>query len=480
MTDKGEPDVGHYIIIDKNNSKLLKEEYDIIGGRSEGKYPVCSDSLFGYIDSTGKVIIPLEYENAFSFINGKAVVVKNDKRGKINEKNELIIDFKYDRFFNPDEKGFSKVILNEKYGFIDEEGKEVIPIKFENTYDFNEDLVRVKLNGKWGVIDRNVRFIIEPKYSHIYHDFTNGFLPVIDSNKYLFVDKKGNEELIGEYDLFYTYSDDYDVNSRGDKMYFINLYNRKEEQFVMEDIKFVTDYFIAGFDTKKYGFLKKYNEDFSPFEYDYIENLHPTKNHYRTFIADTIIDDIGYLSLSWGTDKGKCGIVDQYGYELVPCKYQLVEGFENGYAKVRNKKYGVIDRSGKEVIPLIYDYIEVENNCIIAGFNEKNGMLDFSGNVLTPFEYYRFEFFGSDFGFVQKEWLGNYALVKNDGTLLTDFIYEEKGYFKEGLCNVKIDGKFGYIDTTGSLVIENKFENASSFNRGLAKVGLNGKRAIIK
>jgi hypothetical protein len=51
--------------------------------------------------------------------------------------------------------------------------------------------------------------------------------------------------------------------------------------------------------------------------------------------------------------------------------------------------------------------------------------------------------------------------------------------FSDGLCGVRKDSKWGYIDTGGHLVISNQFDSASPFIEGLAKVTLGNQIGYI-
>ena len=56
--------------------------------------------------------------------------------------------------------------------------------------------------------------------------------------------------------------------------------------------------------------------------------------------------------------NGKWGFIDKDGVEIIPCKYNDVGDFSNGYASVQiGSKWGFINKNGKEVIPCIYDEI---------------------------------------------------------------------------------------------------------------------------
>ena len=51
------------------------------------------------------------------------------------------------------------------------------------------------------------------------------------------------------------------------------------------------------------------------------------------------------------TEKKKYGFIDTNGKEIVPPKYDDVEPFSEGFAKVRRNFYwGLIDETGREII----------------------------------------------------------------------------------------------------------------------------------
>lgn len=75
----------------------------------EGFYAVYKNGKYGYIDTAGKLIIPLQYESAddFQFIGKTArydekrgyyvgIVKQNGKYGVINQYNEVLLDFMFD------------------------------------------------------------------------------------------------------------------------------------------------------------------------------------------------------------------------------------------------------------------------------------------------------------------------------------------------------------------------------------------------
>lgn len=79
----------------------------------------------GFIDITGKEIIPLQFEDGLSFYQGMASVKKNGKWGCINTTGKVIIDFMYDELVIFDD-GYALVTLNGNEFYIDTTGKKLL------------------------------------------------------------------------------------------------------------------------------------------------------------------------------------------------------------------------------------------------------------------------------------------------------------------------------------------------------------------
>lgn len=81
-----------------------------------------SRTLFGFIDRSGKEVIPVQYRNVHEFYNGLAAV------------------WEYE---------------NGKWGFIDPDGNVVIKCQYDDVTDFtDEGLADVCINGTWQIIDK--------------------------------------------------------------------------------------------------------------------------------------------------------------------------------------------------------------------------------------------------------------------------------------------------------------------------------------
>jgi hypothetical protein len=58
--------------------------------------PFKTDSLFGYKNENGQVIIKPQFQYATRFTYGYAIVAKNKKLGVINSNNDVLINYKYE------------------------------------------------------------------------------------------------------------------------------------------------------------------------------------------------------------------------------------------------------------------------------------------------------------------------------------------------------------------------------------------------
>ncbi len=75
MVRKGDFETGKYGFIDKTGEVVVPLEYDDAQNFSEGLAVVEKDGKWGYIDKTGKVVVPLgEYDYAYPFSEGLAEV----------------------------------------------------------------------------------------------------------------------------------------------------------------------------------------------------------------------------------------------------------------------------------------------------------------------------------------------------------------------------------------------------------------------
>jgi hypothetical protein len=100
----------------------------------EGLARFTVDNKFGFFDTTGKIVIRPQFDWAFPFSEGLAVICTGCKKTPASDEHYTV-------------KGG-------KWGYINKEGKAVIPPRFDDAGTFENGRARAKVNGKWMYIDK--------------------------------------------------------------------------------------------------------------------------------------------------------------------------------------------------------------------------------------------------------------------------------------------------------------------------------------
>jgi len=190
--------------VDKTGEKIIPKtlrKFDYISVRDkflDGVTTVCIGGddrkvKCGFINKSGKEIIPCIYDWVDNFSEGLATVSLNHKKGFIDKNGKQVIPIVYDDVSHGFSEGMAAVSLNNKRKFIDKTGKEIIPCNYDWANNFSEGLAPVRLNDKWGFIDKTGKEVIPCIYRFV-GDFSEGLASVsLDDNKWGFIDKTGIE-----------------------------------------------------------------------------------------------------------------------------------------------------------------------------------------------------------------------------------------------------------------------------------------------
>src|SRR5689334_733438 len=112
--------------------------------------PIQQNGKWGYIDSSGKIVIKPQFVWAEEFSEGLAAFENDDgKHGYIDESGAVVIEPKFDNWTNFSE-GLAAVSVDLEWGYIDRTGKWAIAPQFALGRPFSNGLARVEipLNGK--------------------------------------------------------------------------------------------------------------------------------------------------------------------------------------------------------------------------------------------------------------------------------------------------------------------------------------------
>lgn len=140
---------GKWGAVDRNDKTIIPFEYESLGAVDEaGMIMASKGSLSGFINKTGKVIVPLTFYNLFPYQENFAKFYDkaSEKYGMIDRLGNIIVQPKYDdlQFFKHGlavASHYTSVNGGEnriKKGYIDTAGKEIISINFQNATDFEK------------------------------------------------------------------------------------------------------------------------------------------------------------------------------------------------------------------------------------------------------------------------------------------------------------------------------------------------------
>ena len=292
------------------------------------------NSLEGMYDHEGKIAS-----------SGLKIVVRKGKFGYVDASGREIIPIKYDY-----EKG---IIRNGKYTNVTD-GEYV-----ENWHDFYV-LVRVKFNGKYGFVNQKGREIVAPKYEETdqaYFWSRDDVVRVKIGNNYGLINYKGEEIVPCIYE-----------DARGWRLSECTPFVVKKDGkygYVDRNGKLLTDFryssadYSFGYDISKklavvcrngmYGYINEKCEEAIPLQYQF---------------ADTF-----YEGLAAVVKDNKVGFINENGVEVIPCQYEVHysnysdgkkgltwNSFEGGNAVLKkNGKWGIIDKQGNSVTEFKYD-----------------------------------------------------------------------------------------------------------------------------
>lgn len=338
-------------------SRYLKLNFE------QGKARVRYKGKWGYINTFGNPIIPLEYDFIGSFQDGLAcVVVKTSegyKTGFINEENLFVIPPSYD-FASPEYKYLQ----------------------------FNEGLVQVSRQGKWGYVDGRNRIVVPFRYG-VAKSFREGLAAVSYEHSYLnapwiFINRRGEEifRLKEGQDLIdYFYREGFIRVRIGEKQNWLNQQGQALVNPGYHEVgKFVNGqaYFVQKTDSGNYmGFVNRQGEEVleplyappaKPGKIYQVGDLFLLKkgkywgmiDHREREILAFVYEDIALPTAQYEEDLwpynlvavkkgGKWGFITPREKVAIPFRYEQCTTFRNGFARVKYQgRWGYIDTKGTE------------------------------------------------------------------------------------------------------------------------------------
>lgn len=295
-------------IIDRNNRVILPFEYEDLGDLSSELIYFSKGLRYGYTDIYGETKIVENFDEAYSFSNGRAMVEIGDY--------QAMIDVNGNYIFQPTFEGLSQISdslysfeKDEKKGIISISGKIISEAKYDDIGLFNNDLAFVINEDTLQYINENGEVIISRGFKtypnfELKGEFKSGSAVVSKKEKYGRINTKGEVIIPIDYD-----------NLGVGKNYI--PYKKKEA----------------------WGLINAANKMLIPAKYESIDLID------ERFVVAGLNDSIGLLDLS--------------GNNLLPFTFHAIEGLIGDYIIVEKDGHRGLYKKNKQILEIIYDQIRL-------------------------------------------------------------------------------------------------------------------------
>lgn len=173
----------------------LSSVYSWVGPVCESMICVERDDLWGYLNSDGQEVLPLQYQWASDFVEGRAAVIVGDGENYalIDKAGREVLPAIYELVDWDGVHGVAKVAYEGFFGLFDRNGREIVPFIYDWMGDTGNDLILVRArNKKSGYIRHNGEVAIPIDFDDAY-DFDGEEAIVTKDGRTYTIDKNGCE-----------------------------------------------------------------------------------------------------------------------------------------------------------------------------------------------------------------------------------------------------------------------------------------------
>lgn len=312
-------------------------------------FPVTENEKCGYIDRTGKIVIPLKFEQyCLNFSEGLASVGLNGKRGFIDETGRFVIEPKFDSFPEGSfDDGLAVITMNGTNGYVDKSGKVTLLPEYSSVESFNDGLAVVGRggysNGLYGYIDKQFKVVIPVKYKYA-SPFSDERAYVSESSRSTdqfsyYINRAGqkmNYPPNGGWFLFVEGLATTDLNG---KVGYMNLEGKIVIKPRFDEARRFSHGMAAVRIKNKWGFIDRTGRIVIRPQFDEVDDFGP--------------DGIAAVARYDKNLETIHGFVNRKGQMIIGFKFDYASSFWDGLAQIGtrdskgNDKWGYIDKSGK-------------------------------------------------------------------------------------------------------------------------------------
>lgn len=424
-----------YGLIDTLGQVTVNLKYDKIGAFNESRLAVKRNGSWGFVDENGLEVIPCRFQRVKNFYGGLAAVKLSNKWGVVDKQGNIVIDFQYTRIGNFKDD-LTWVYTSKGAGYINAANEMVVEPQFNKAFDFQEGLARVVVDGKYGLIDLEGKYIVRPKYSYI-EEFNEHGISIVRMGKsrirYALMDRSGRIITSKAYKQIQPFNEglaavkykgDYGfVNATG-ALVIPAIYSKvadfQEGRAAVqrnglcgyidtqgEEVVHLEFSKCLDFDNGKAVVYKGYRRGgLIDLNGNYI--IEPSLNRLYHFTDGRgLVRDSSYrfyyitsqsnnvhsgmyqqagafqhgVAVVQSTENDQWGVINHKGIELITPKYDKIENFQDGYARVRIRQLsGLSNLNGELIVQPHYEYISYAGDGVFrVEQGDKIGYFDAEG-----------------------------------------------------------------------------------------------------
>ncbi|WAM31619.1 WG repeat-containing protein [Caldicellulosiruptor naganoensis] len=432
----------------KNKYIYIFPTYENIHFFSNGLIAFCYQKKWGFMDSTGKVLLNAQFDDID--------VVVYDGRNIMGE-----VDKIYNNIFVVKKDG--------KIGFVDGNCNFLVKPSLdsiEKVYPYL-DILTVKSDGKIGFLNLAKNKLTLPQFDKLLtiasQEMYNLIMKSINTLKvqdfwhitpieYLLFEKKGkwglldfdgNEVIEAKYDKF----EDVFADGIFKKIILEKLSKGSARKLTQPALEEYIDIFSSQEFKDGKVVAEKYKLVFH-------------KKDGRSIDGSNTYDGAKILlrgKFAAVKKNGKWGVIDTNGKWVVNPKYEDIRDFSEGFAAVKlSGKWGFIDKNFKEVIKPQFDSVfDFKEGLAAVKLKGKWGFVDTTSKLKIKPQFDEVKNFSEGFAAVK---MGKYwTYINKNGTPFKTSFNSADDFFA-GIGKVEVGGKIGFVSTDGQYILSPRFK----------------------
>ena len=493
-----------FIVKDDEKEIAIPKSVDWCGDFEEGKALIATNYKYGILDVNSNICVPCNYDE-IRLGHGNVVVVKEQDKYKLLDWVNGEIKAVFDEIKHLRDSYF---VFKEKwnYGVIDNDGIKIIPAHYQRDIELLEDgnfrISKGYDKNSYCIIDKDSHIIIMTSKGLIRlpeeiiwaNNFSEG-LAIVEDSKGLYgaIDEQGKIAIPCQFNALSNFKN-------GFSYHYVNRYEKEKidklGKVILEDdkallsdglyesVKKLCDnrYLVQCKDNHFYAIVDRKNKiivHFSQHQYYAVK-----KNEFGDDSDENVLyfsDDYRKVDALFYAKSGARIIPGPESCVIINPEYRKTRShFSDGMAAVSNQDglWGFVDESGIEVIPCIYDEVHDFNDgyCVVRDGNNLC-LIDKKGKLILSGVFRNIRVCEDDMFIVTHDWFSHdIAYETTDGyglpTTEHETIYDERKFNKNGEIVIPFRNEL--------IAIPREYEWCDdSFHEGFLSVYKNGMWGVI-